>query len=314
MIAIEWAWIRGMGLGYISIHMPPFDAHQYWNTRLREQFSLEGVGWLGMSEPFNRWMYKARRDVFVREVTRHIGDMSNMRVLDVGSGTGMYVELWKSAGAAGVVASDFSEVAVDNLHSRFPADEVVQLDITDLERSGLSDRQFDIVSAMDMLFHIVDDDAYERAIGNLVGLLKPGGYLVFTENFLRGATQRGEHQVSRSALVTESLLSSSGATPVTRRPTFVLMNTPVDSDSRVLHFWWRHLGATVRRGPRFANLLGGAVYGVESCVVRVGHYRGPSTKLAIWRKERTSTQASGASSSEPGLEGSPGRSRQELWR
>jgi SAM-dependent methyltransferase len=295
--------------------MPPFDAHQYWNTRLREQFSLEGVGWLGMSEPFNRWMYKVRRDVFVREVTRHIGDMSTMRVLDVGSGTGMYVELWKRVGAAEVVASDFSEVAVDNLHSRFPADQVVQLDITDQDRpTVLYDRRFDVVSAMDMLFHIVDDDAYERAIDNLVELLNPGGFLVFTENFLRGATQRGEHQVSRSANVTESLLTRSGATPVTRQPTFVLMNTPVDSDSRALHFWWRHLGATVRRGPRLAKLLGGAVYGVESCVLRVGHYRGPSTKLAIWRKKRTSTQASFASSSETVLEGPPGRSPGELWR
>jgi hypothetical protein len=162
---------------------------------------------------------------------------------------------------------------------------------------------------MDMLFHIVDDDAYARAIGNLMALLKPGGFLVFTENFLRGVTQRAEHQVSRSANVTESLLTDSRAIPVTRRPTFVLMNTPVDSDSRVLHFWWRHLGATVRRGPRIANLLGGAVYAVESCVLRVGNYRGPSTKLAIWRKERTSAQVSGASSSEPVLEGSPGRSR-----
>lgn len=297
-----------MALGYISIHMPPFDAHQYWNSRLREQFSLEGVGWLGMSEPFNRWMYKVRRDVFVREVTRHIGDMSNMRVLDVGSGTGMYVDLWKNLGVAEVVGSDFSEVAVDNLRGRFPADEVVQLDITEQDRStDIYNRQFDVVSAMDMLFHIVDDDAYERAIGNLLDLLRPGGLLVFTENFLRGATQHGEHQVSRSVDVIESLLRSSNATPVTRRPTFVLMNTPIDSHSRALHFWWRHLGATVRRGPRIANLLGGAVYGVESCLLRVGHYRGPSTKLAIWRKGSASARAYDASSTEPVLERSSGR-------
>ena len=117
----------------------------------------------------------------------------------------MYVDLWKSVGVADVVASDFSEVAVGNLRARFPDTRVVQLDITSLaDHPELDDSGFDIVSAMDVLFHIVDDEAYERAIRNLLGLLKPGGFLVFTENLLQGATQRGEHQVSRSQSVIDS--------------------------------------------------------------------------------------------------------------
>lgn len=294
--------------------MSPFDAQQYWNSRLREQYSLEGVGWLGMSEPFNRWMYKVRRDVFVRAVSQYLGDLSAARVLDVGSGTGMYVDLWESVGAAEIVASDFSEVAVGKLRERFPAKRVVQLDITSpVERAELGDSRFDVVSAMDMLFHIVDDDAYERAIANLLGLLKPGGFLVFTENLLRGATQRGEHQVSRSQSVIDSLLASNGASQVARRPTFVLMNTPVDSDSALLHFWWRHLGATVRRGPRIANLVGGTVYVAETIALRVDRNRGPSTKLAIWRKRATAGDQPDPTSPE-GIGRSQNRSRQELCR
>ena len=39
---------------------------------------------------------------------------------------------------------------------------------------------------MDVLFHIVDDEGYARAIRNLAALLAPGGLLVLTENFLTG--------------------------------------------------------------------------------------------------------------------------------
>ncbi len=265
--------------------MSRFDPQQYWNTRLGQQFSLEGVGWLGMSEPFNRWMYKVRRRVFLREVSRVLGDRRDVAVLDVGSGTGMYVDLWLSLGIRDLVASDFTEVAVRNLRLKHPGLRVVGLDITQLDGSDIADQRFDVVSVMDVLFHIVDDAAYSRAIHNLVTLLKPGGLLVLTENFLRGPTQRGEHQVSRSAEEIEGLLSATGASPMRCRPSFLLMNTPVDSHSRLLHFWWGQLGATVRRGPRIAYVVGAIVYFIESIGLMLVQAGGTSTKLAIWRRD-----------------------------
>ncbi len=51
---------------------------------------------------------------------------------------------------------------------------------------------------MDVLFHIVDDEGYARAIRNLAALLAPGGLLVLTENFLHRDTGRARHEVDRS--------------------------------------------------------------------------------------------------------------------
>jgi len=263
--------------------MSRFDPQQYWNTRLSQQFSLEGVGWLGMTEPFNRWMYKVRRRVFIREMRRLLGEHRDVAVLDVGSGTGMYLDLWRELGVRDVVASDFSEVATRNLRQKYPGVHVINLDITQRGAAGIAER-FDVVSVMDVLFHIVDDDAYSRAIKNLVTLLKPGGVLVLTENFLRGPTKRVEHQVSRSAEEIEALLSATGVTLIRCRPAFLLMNTPVDSRSRLLHFWWGQLGATVRRSPRIAYVVGAVVYFVENLGLMLVRGDGPSTKLAIWRR------------------------------
>ena len=265
--------------------MSSFDPHQYWNDRLRDEFTLDGVGWLGMSESFNRWMYRVRRRVFISEMRRTLGRRRDISVLDVGSGTGMYVELWQALGVKGIVASDFSEVAVGNLRSRQPQVPVVQFDVTaPTLPPELSERTFDVVSAMDMLFHIVDDDAYQRAIENLVGLLKPGGLLVFTENFLRDRTDRAKHQVSRSAAQIDALVSAAGGSPVRCRPTFLLMNTPVDSDSRLLHLWWDQLSVMAHRGPRIANWAGALIFPIELAGLMVVRRGGPSTKLAIWRK------------------------------
>ena len=63
---------------------------------------------------------------------------------------------------------------------------------------------------MDVLFHVVDDDRYGRAIANLHSLLRPGGVLILTENLLHGDWHRGEHQVSRDADWILGLLRQTG--------------------------------------------------------------------------------------------------------
>ena len=41
--------------------MTTFDPKRYWSDRLAKSYSLMGVGWLSLGEPFNRWMYRVRR-------------------------------------------------------------------------------------------------------------------------------------------------------------------------------------------------------------------------------------------------------------
>ena len=84
-----------------------FDPERYWSDRLEQRFSLGGVGWLGLGEPYNRWMYAVRRRVF-RRVIRDRLDLPRARVLDVGSGTGFYVSLWRELGAGAVTGSDLT--------------------------------------------------------------------------------------------------------------------------------------------------------------------------------------------------------------
>jgi len=37
-----------------------FDVKKYWNERIQNHASLEGVGCRGLGERFNYWLYKAK--------------------------------------------------------------------------------------------------------------------------------------------------------------------------------------------------------------------------------------------------------------
>jgi SAM-dependent methyltransferase len=261
---------------------PDFDPKRYWEERLEGTFSLGGVGWIGLGEGFNRWMYRVRRRVFLRTVRRAAGDLAGQRVLDVGVGTGFYVERWHELGVADLTGIDLTDVAVRGLSERYPEHRFVQADITS-STGDLEPQSFDAVSIMDVLFHVVDDDHYERAIANLHSLLRPGAVLVFSENLLQGDWHRTEHQVSRDAAWILGLLDRSGFEVLTTRPLFVLMNTPVDSHNRLLKGWWWLLMNLMARAPWIGGALGAAIYPAESALTAILR-KGPTTKIVAARK------------------------------
>ncbi len=265
--------------------MPPtgIDVRDYWERRLEAHDGLGGVGWLGLGESFNGWMYAVRRRVFERAARRAAGArLTGLRVLDVGSGSGFYVDCWRRLGVARITASDLTQVVVDRLRARRPGVELMRLDIgsEDLPAGG---ETYDAISAMDVLFHIVDEDDYRRALRNLAGLLSPGGLLLFSENFLSTETDRASHQVSRTGAEIRVLLADAGLEPVELRPMFLLMNTPLDSSSRALAVWWRLLTGAVGLHDRIGWAAGALLYPLELALVHTTR-DGPSTKLMTCRK------------------------------
>jgi SAM-dependent methyltransferase len=255
----------------------PFDPERYWSTRLEQNFTLDGVGWIGLGA-FNRWMYAVRAHVFKRTVRERL-DPTRSRVLDVGSGTGFYVALWQGLGAAEVTGSDLTDFAVRELRGRFPEVQFRQLDIsqTPVEFEG----SYDAISIMDVLFHIVDDERYAQALENLAGLLAPNGLLVFTENLLHGSGVRATHQTSRSLAGVEEQLGRVGLEITVRRPLFVLMNTPIDSGNPVLQLTWR--GIKLLATHRLGWIAGAVCYPLELALTRLVR-EGPSTEIVICAK------------------------------
>src|SRR4051812_23676259 len=129
-----------------------FEARDYWEKRLADDYSLTGVGFRRLGPSFNAWAYRVRRERFLFAVQRLELDPDNAQVVDVGSGTGVYVDCWQSLGAS-VTGVDLTEVAVQQLRQAFPDGRFVRSDISEpglVELIGAESA--DAVSAMDVLF------------------------------------------------------------------------------------------------------------------------------------------------------------------
>lgn len=255
----------------------PDDHSAFWEDRLDDDWTESGVGYKALGLSFNSWMYKAREEVFLREAGRTGIDRSS-RILDVGSGTGLYLRWWERMRPAEVVGSDLTSSAVRNLRQHFPDKQVEQLDIA-AGTGPFEPASFDVVSCMDVLFHITDDDKYRSALANISRLLKPGGRFVFTENFVHRTHDRSAHQTNRSlAWITEAL-DDADLTLEHRVPHLVLMNAQVDAP------WvWRKAWGGMLRAATLTeftgNLAGATLYPVERMLAR-RLTESPTTELAI---------------------------------
>lgn len=257
-----------------------FDSTAFWEERLR-CFDLSSVGYAGLGLHYNRWLYRVRASVFRRSLRSVTLNLGSARVLDVGSGTGFYIDEWRRAGAGSVVGSDLTHEATRQLGERFPDLEIVQLDIS--AEPPFPPDSFDAASAFDVLFHIVEEDRYRSAIANIATLLRDGGYFFFSENFVHRPSSQHVHMVSRSLNQIEELLDRNGLEVVSRRPIFVLMNSPIDSDSFVLQGWWNLLSRVVSRHELLGAAVGAVLFPLELALVSVIR-EGPSAEMMVCRK------------------------------
>jgi predicted TPR repeat methyltransferase len=230
-------------------------------------------------------MYRVRARVFARVAGRLGVDWSHARVLDVGSGTGFYVEQWHRLGVPKVVGVDITTKAVEELRRKFPADQFEELDVgaRPSHDSRLTTHDFSAVSAMDVLFHIVDDEQYRGAFVNIAAALQPGGWFLWSDNFLHHDTERVAHQASRSLAESEDAVRAAGLEIVERVPMFVLMNYPTDSRSRLARLAWTAMVAPAALAEPLGWLVGAALAPVDTWLTSVVR-ESPTTEIMVCRR------------------------------
>src|SRR6478736_9632574 len=81
---------------------------------------------------------------------------NNIEVLDIGCGTGFYIDLWKSElGAKRVAGIDITKIAVDNLKRKYYGEEFFLVDISSddvlrmLGNKSGNEKKYDRISAFD---------------------------------------------------------------------------------------------------------------------------------------------------------------------
>jgi SAM-dependent methyltransferase len=277
-----------------------YEPRAYWEDLLGEHYSASGVAYPGLARSLNEAMYRT-----LRASTAAALDAANLtaprRVLDVGSGTGIWIDFWRGRGVQELVGVDLTQVAVENLRRRHPGVRFEQADAAD----ALPDGGFDAISAMSVLLHITDDERFRRAVANLAAALNPGGALVLIEPVVVhnwwGPSFDDPAANSRARPLAEwqDALNAHGLRIATLRPATCLLANVVDTRRprtfRLLQRYWELLALAVGPRERAGAAAGAALYALDRVAVRAAR-SGPSAKVLIARRDADSRIASAVAS------------------
>src|SRR5690349_18005520 len=120
------------------------------------------------------WWYVGRRRLIFEYVLQTLKKYPNPRILDLGCGTGYNIAQLKSHGYNDIFGLDFTFDALIYCFQR-NLDHIVCGDAT---QSPFPAESFDVITALDIIEHIPDD---EKSLRDVYRLLKPGGsFVIFT--------------------------------------------------------------------------------------------------------------------------------------
>lgn len=263
-------------------------APRYWEETYGAAWDESAVGYRHLARSMNR----ARYDVERRNVERALataGVPNPERVLDVGSGTGIWIDFWRRRGAREIVGVDLTETAVDRLRTRFPEHQFLRRDIG--EADAALPGGMDVVSAMSVLLHITDEARFAQAVRNLVGCLGPEGTLVLTEpaivhRWWGPPFGPKNNSRARPLALYEDLLGREGFAIAAVRPASCLLTNVIDTRSRttfrLLERYWELLARGVGRRERLGRVVGGLLRPADLTLTRFVP-TGPSAKVILAR-------------------------------
>jgi SAM-dependent methyltransferase len=271
---------------------------EYWPSLHNEKRgTFSAVGYEALGEGFNRVTYGRR----MRALSALLGRMSfpsGAICLEGACGVGAYAPVWNQHGVRHWIGVDISVEAVGDLQQRYPQHQFAALDLTaahwgDLERNPGA-ASCDLVTGIDVLYHLVHDIDFTAALTNLGRFVRPGGYLVVSDVFVPEATQIADHVLRRPIAAYETILHPLGFRLEAREPVFGVLGDPVRRGGflhGILFQIWRVSQKAIRTSPRSVrNLVGAAVAGsllpLDGAVRGAGLATGRNLELALFRRDR----------------------------
>lgn len=269
-----------------------YQPRRYWGG-LHRADDLTVVGHPTLPLVFNRHLYRNVTLATLRGLARSGVQVRGRRVLDIGSGTGFWIDLWREQGARVTAGSDLVPEAVERLRERFRGSDFAVADIT--ETTPFPGIEFDVVTVASVLHHIVDHDRFRAALVHLAAQVERGGHLVVIDPLVvRGRwlprSDEGAHNVTRTRAQWDAAAGAAGLRLVSVTPVAsFLISDPVDAGSRAAfaaqRFWWRALTFSLRHRDGLASIVVPPLAALDRAVVRRSRC-GTSSKLLVLERSR----------------------------
>jgi len=202
-----------------------YNPKSYWEERLKQNFTLKGVGHISFNENYNRSLYRLKSLALDRAFkTIHL-NLRGKSILDLGCGTGFFASYYEDKGINEYMGIDITEISVKNLRKRYIHNKKLSFlckDISDLD--FLLGKKYDIANAFDVLYHIVDPAKFEAALTNIASVMKPGSYLILTDRLDYLDERVADHVIFRSYRTYDSIFLEIGLKFEKIVPLYCLMN------------------------------------------------------------------------------------------
>jgi len=163
---------------------------QYWEQRIKKEGRFRSIGNIYYTDELNECI---KNKNLLNLDHFFLSNLSSSIILDTGCGTGVFLEYFINKNAR-VVAIDFSETAIRYVHKKFPKTNAI---ISDVSYLPFKKNRFDMIICMSVLYHIIDDKRWGKALEDISNLLRVNGLLALQIEWVNAPTN-GDYYKARS--------------------------------------------------------------------------------------------------------------------
>lgn len=205
-----------------------FNYKEYWNSRLETKFDIEGVGYLGLGEIYNKFLYKNRLELLDVVFKMVFKNKNKPKVLELGPGIGIFTKYFFDNNIEVYTGIDISEKSAVILKEKYNMFNFINGDISNRDNYK---EKFDFIFAADVLLHLTDEDKYIETINNLADSLEDEGVILLFEPIsLINSKSESPHVVIRDYNYVNKVLIDRNLEIVNIIPVSFFMNYPFDRD------------------------------------------------------------------------------------
>jgi 2-polyprenyl-3-methyl-5-hydroxy-6-metoxy-1,4-benzoquinol methylase len=164
----------------------------YWDSRHRRDGDMRSGGDKSFDEATNNIFYALRLNLLLDVLGHHSGGAAPLFLLDAGCGKGWFSRELAKFGHM-VDGIDESETAIAYCRDKRGGPRYFRAPLAQWHNVWL----YDAVISIDVLFHIIDDDEWERSVRNITALVRLRGKLVVADWFADEDRAVANYQIVR---------------------------------------------------------------------------------------------------------------------
>jgi SAM-dependent methyltransferase len=263
-----------------------FKQDEYWKSRVSGKIGLETVGHRSLGRAYNEYLYRRRLEI-VHALAAQLKRPADLRILDIGCGSGFYVDYWHNLGVKDLVGVDISDDGIAMMRKKYPQFSFHAKDATDASAFSMLEGKFDVITLFDVVYHIIDDEAVDRLFQNISQVLSDDGVLLIFDHICKKRYSLVKHVVYRGENAYHAWLNSAGLVLHNRLPLFVLLSPPilgVKALDYLVAGMYKIAGMFYRLHDKIGRLFGFLFYKLDQ-IARTIHLQTPNLEVLLVRKK-----------------------------